>query len=277
LADLQAGLLRVLHDRSFFDDPTRIFRAVRLAVRLDLTIEPNTATLMRQAVQDGALSTVSMDRITHELRLIWQEPRSGKMMFFLDELGALERIHPDLPRVTRALRVEWSHDAPTEPEQRKAAYLVSLGFEFGAEAEGALSLARHLHLDAREAALVRDGAALAQVWPRLHDPLLRPSEVYRLLTPMSADALEAALWLPYRETDTQARLHLGHYLTNLRHVRPILTGDYIRELGIPPGPIYREALRALLEAKLDGELPTREDEERYLRQQLAERGLLPTE
>lgn len=275
LADLQASVLRVLHDRSFIDDPTRIFRAVRLAVRLALTIDPDTATLMQQAVKDGALATVSMDRITHELRLIWQEPLGGEMTFLLDEMGVLEQIHPDLSRTARASHETAPQDAPPEPEQRKAVYLVSLGFQFGGDVDSALALARHLRLDARETALVRDGAALAGVWPRLLDPSLRPSEIYRLLAPVSPEALEAFLWRPPEDGGTPARLRLNDYLTKLRHVRPDLTGDYIRSLGVPPGPVYREALGALLDAKLDGELPTREDEKRFLRAWLGERGLLP--
>ncbi|MEO5953395.1 MAG: hypothetical protein ABIQ44_13095, partial [Chloroflexia bacterium] len=89
LADLRSGLIRVLHDRSFIDDPTRLFRAVKLAVRLGGRVEVHTLELILQAVRDGVLATVSMDRITHELLLIMEEPRGEDVLAGLDKLGLL--------------------------------------------------------------------------------------------------------------------------------------------------------------------------------------------
>ncbi|MEA2491965.1 MAG: hypothetical protein QOH21_3757, partial [Acidobacteriota bacterium] len=60
--DLAARVVRVLHDQSFADDPTRIFRAVRLAVRLGFSLEEGTGRLMSEAIAGGALATVSKER-----------------------------------------------------------------------------------------------------------------------------------------------------------------------------------------------------------------------
>src|SRR5690349_11019813 len=72
--DLEARRLRVLHERSFLDDPTRLLRLVRYAARLRFTPEPETAALARAAIADGALATVSGPRIGAELRLALREP-----------------------------------------------------------------------------------------------------------------------------------------------------------------------------------------------------------
>jgi tRNA nucleotidyltransferase (CCA-adding enzyme) len=275
LADLQAGVLRVLHDRSFLDDPTRIFRAIRLSMRLGFDIEEHTGNLIWEAIQAGALDTVSTDRITHELRLIWREPLGDEVLFILDRTGVLEKIHPDLRRPVRS-----AHEAPAQiarlyPEDRKAAHLAALGFAFDGDVEAAHALARHLRLDAHETAVVRDAASLAAVWPRLLDAQLQPSGVRRMLAPLHPEALEAFRLVRHREGEMQAMAWLEEYLTKLRHIRPELTGDYLRSLGVPAGPVYREALGALLDAKLDGKLPTRNDEERFLQAWLKGRGLLP--
>jgi tRNA nucleotidyltransferase (CCA-adding enzyme) len=161
-----------------------------------------------------------------------------------------------------------------DPEIRKAANLAALGFSFDGGVDAAQTLARHLRLDARETAIVRDSAALAGQWPRLMDPGLRRAEVRRMLAPLSPEALEAFRLVTYPEEEYQAVLWLDEYLTQLRHVRPALTGDYLRELGVTPGPVYREALSALLDAKLDGEVRTRKDEERFVKDWLKQRGLM---
>ncbi len=74
LEDLDARRLRVLHDRSFIDDPTRLFRLVRYATRLGFEIEPHTRALVDRAIADGALGTVSGPRVGAELRLLAREP-----------------------------------------------------------------------------------------------------------------------------------------------------------------------------------------------------------
>jgi tRNA nucleotidyltransferase (CCA-adding enzyme) len=273
MADMQARVLRVLHDRSFIDDPTRIFRAVRLSMRLGFVIEVQTGNLMREAIQAGALGTLSMDRITHELRLIWREPLGADVLSALDRMRVLEKIHPDLRRPVRSTHEGPSKSASMDPEVRKSANLAALGFAFGGDVDAALALARHLRLDTPETTIVTDSAALAGKWPVLMDPGLRRSELRRLLAPLSTEALEAFRLMTYPEAEFQAIIRLDEYLSQLRHVRPALTGDHLRELGVAPGPVYREALNALLDAKVDGEVRTRKDEESFLLAWLKQRGL----
>ncbi len=88
--DITARVVRVLHDKSFVDDPTRIFRAVRLATRLGFTIEDATAELMRAAIKAGALGTVSRERIWRELFLAMDEEEAPAVLEQLCKEGALE-------------------------------------------------------------------------------------------------------------------------------------------------------------------------------------------
>lgn len=88
--DIRDGVIRVLHDRSFIDDPTRIFRAIRLATRLGFEIHPDTAKLMREAVEANALGTVSRERIWRELFLAMDEQEAPKVLAALAREGALE-------------------------------------------------------------------------------------------------------------------------------------------------------------------------------------------
>jgi tRNA nucleotidyltransferase (CCA-adding enzyme) len=84
--DLKKGLIRVLHDKSFMDDPTRIFRAVRFAVRLGFKIEPHTKKLMKNAVLDGLLGDVNAGRIRKEIELFLKEKNPKKCLDVFSKL-----------------------------------------------------------------------------------------------------------------------------------------------------------------------------------------------
>src|SRR5712691_3636728 len=90
--DLASRTIRVLHDNSFIDDPTRIFRAVRLAKRLGFSIEPHTGALIRKAIAAGALTTVSKERLWRELFLAMDERDAPKILLALRKEGALTAL-----------------------------------------------------------------------------------------------------------------------------------------------------------------------------------------
>jgi len=90
--DINARVVKVLHDASFIDDPTRVFRAIRLARRLGFSIGPHTAKLMRTAIRSGALSTVSKERLWRELFLAMDERDAPKILAYLHKEGALTAI-----------------------------------------------------------------------------------------------------------------------------------------------------------------------------------------
>ncbi|MFL5732585.1 MAG: CCA tRNA nucleotidyltransferase [Chloroflexia bacterium] len=269
LRDLQAGLIRVLHPNSFVDDPTRIPRAVKYAERLGFKIEPETFELILRAVRDGAIATVSTDRMVRELLLIMEEERAPAMLARLEDLGVLRAIHPDLgwPYDKDSPTVDIRSES-TSPAQRRDAYLAILGAEYAGAGEAgateAEALARALGLNARHVRLMRDAATLAGLWPRLGEEGLRPSQVYNLLRGLDVNTLHAFTRISALASDDVAWRNLHAYLDHYRHVKPLLDGAYLKELGVEPGPIYSRILGELREAKLDGQLPEREDEERFV-------------
>jgi len=95
---------------------------------------------------------------------------------------------------------------------------------------------------------------------------LPPSRVYRWLAEAS---LEAALALMARMERTELRRAIGDFLTRGRQTRPLLRGDDLRSLGLPPGPIYRDILNSLRYARLDGQVQSRDDELRFVRRRFA--------
>ena len=272
--DLASKLVRTLHAQSFSDDPTRIFRAVKYAVRLDFEIERGTLELMLQAVRDGSLATISTQRAMRELLMIMEEPKAEAMLAMLDQLGVLSSVHPGLAWAYPPGHIRLLHQDKLTAEQRRNAYLATIAAEYAAAPEEAEALARWLHLPSPLIVLMRDAARLANVWPRLSEENLKPSGVFSMLQGIGDDALEAFSRFEALTTDTAGWSRFTEYVARNRHKRPHLTGDFLRELGIEAGPIYREAMGALHDAMLDGVVTSRDDEERFLRGWLRERGLL---
>ena len=94
LADLRAGRRRVLHERSFLEDPTRLWRLARYRARLGFDVQEDTAALAAEAVAGGALATVSGARLGAELRLALGEHDALAALASLEDLGALGALHP---------------------------------------------------------------------------------------------------------------------------------------------------------------------------------------
>ncbi|MBE0415953.1 MAG: CCA tRNA nucleotidyltransferase, partial [Dehalococcoidia bacterium] len=93
-SDLERGLIRILHERSFIDDATRILRALRYEQRLSFKLEQNTERLLRQHI--SMLDTISGDRIRHEVELILKEEYPERTLERAEKLGVLQGIHPSL-------------------------------------------------------------------------------------------------------------------------------------------------------------------------------------
>jgi len=268
-ADLRDGIIRVLHSLSFVDDPTRMLRAARLEVRMGFQLDPRSEELIADALP--LLRRVSGERIWHELALIFREAEPERVLCRLETLGILAHIHPQLrcdrwlQKRYRILREELDPEQwHLDPADRTFLYLALMTYRL--EREALHELTDRLRLtrsDADDLLLLFDlKAALPQL-----GKLRRPSAVHHLLEPYPSRVLAAA-WVA---TDRRRpREYLFSYETTWRHVQPMLSGDDLMALGVPPGPIYRNLLNGLRDARLDGRVHTREEEEALLQTLLQE-------
>ena len=263
-ADLQRGLIRVLHNLSFIEDPTRMLRAVRLEQRLGFKIEPRTAQLMGDALD--MLHRVSGDRLRHELTLIFREGEPEKAMARLAELGVLRAIFAKLEFG------EWhasKFGAARESDCPKPiAYFGLLAYHLTqAEAREFAKRLKLRNVDIEtilQLLALRDEAAAPLSQPA---PSVAPSAIYRLLEDYADDAL---VIFAIATDDARVRERVDLFRTRLRAITPELGGDDLKRMGIPTGPAYRKILAQLREARLDGEITTRAQEEKWVRSQLAE-------
>jgi tRNA nucleotidyltransferase (CCA-adding enzyme) len=262
--DLGKGLIRVLHERSFRDDATRIWRAVRYEQRLDFRIEPATLALLEKGLT--RLKTVGGNRIRRELELILGEEAPEKTLTRAGELGVLARLHPSLAgdewlaETFARARESCQPDLP-----HPSLYLALLCYRLtAAETE---KLIDYLHLPAATAQVLRDTLAIKEKAGELSEPGLPPSRVYRRLHGLGLTALTAAQLATGSPTAAE---HIELYLSVLRHVNPVLGGEDLKRLGVPEGPRIKEVLQALREARLDGRIDSREEEEAMVRGFLGE-------
>jgi len=273
--DLRDKTLRIIHNLSFVEDPTRILRAARFEVRFGFHLGRHAEQLAVNAVQMGLLEKLAGIRLTTELQLILQEARPLAILQRLDQLGVLAAIHPRLTlgpameqRFKRAGEVlTWYGLLYQEPSATSwiVYFLTLLGDRTSAEAR---TILRRLNPPSRTAATVsRDLARLRTLSRQFQQGRdLLPSRVYRWLIDTS---LESILALMARMERAEVRKVIGDFLTTRRQVRPILRGDDLRALGIRPGPIYRDILNSLLYARLDGHVQSRDDELRFVRRRFA--------
>jgi tRNA nucleotidyltransferase (CCA-adding enzyme) len=279
LADLAAGRLRVLHDRSFLDDPTRLLRLARYFARLGFAVEKHTGELFVQAVAAGALNTVSGARLGAELRLALAEPAAPYTLLVLHALDVFPALHPWL-RHESALVREALDLLPAEG-RADLLLLASLLLTDALRAEGDPRAEMIAVLDWLEFPAGDRDRVVAAVMavPRLVEALPAagsPSALHAVVrgAPLEAIALAGALedmaLLGATDAAFQAKIGDGsmrhereeppvrqaarRWLQKLRHVRLRITGDDLLAAGIPEGPEIGRRLDAALDCKLDGEL-----------------------
>jgi tRNA nucleotidyltransferase (CCA-adding enzyme) len=264
-ADLQARLVRVLHDRSFQDDATRMLRAARYAARLKFEIEADTRELILRDLQ--SLDTVSGARLRGEMSRILREETAPEAVRILNELNVLARIHPLLglrPRTTENHRSGVRAGDPLEawraalhgphyaPVEQLGYCLVS-----NATTDGDVtSLSKRLHLTGSLERALRDAVRLKRLIDKLKSRDMRPSSVVEILEAFAP----AAVWAVGVESRGVVKERCLTYLRDWQHLRPAMNGFDLQRLGVT-GPLTGRALGRLRQALLDGEVATKSEEE----------------
>jgi tRNA nucleotidyltransferase (CCA-adding enzyme) len=274
--DLQAKQIRVLHPNSFIEDPTRIYRAVRFAVRLGFEIEPQTERYIRYAIASGIYEQVQnrqvagrvsapalQTRLKSELKYILQSSYWKAALRQLDHLGALRCIHPSLElddELSWQLRLadRWLRRFDRSQTLTRWQVLLEVLIADLAPSDRA-PVAQNLQLSAdgidRLDQLETVQSALANL-----STSQQPSQVVQQLKPYELPLLI----LVAVKSSRSIRRQIWRYLTVWAHVKPLLDGNDLKALGYKPGRQFKQILDDLLVATLDGELHDRAEAEAYL-------------
>jgi tRNA nucleotidyltransferase (CCA-adding enzyme) len=262
--DLQAKRIRILHDQSFTDDATRIWRALRYEQRLDFHLERKTQSLLQRDIP--RLETISADRIRYEMECIFKEKCPEKVFKRAYGLGVLAALHPSL-KGNGALKENFAKARQECPPDAPAFDLYLALLAYPLTSEEIEQLISRLNLSKLSAKKLRDTIAIKNRMRSLSTPGISPSAIYKLLHEFSPSALEANSLATQSAVASQA-IHL--FLNQLKDIQVSLTGDDLIQMGIPPGPLIKEILGLLHQAKLNGKIATRHDEEEIIKGWLAQ-------
>jgi tRNA nucleotidyltransferase (CCA-adding enzyme) len=256
LEDLAARRLRVLHEQSFRDDPTRLLRLARYSSRLGFSPDERTSKLAAEAVAAGALHTISRARFGAELRLALAEPDPVSALAAFDSLGALAALDPamrfDAPLAVAAL-------AELPGDGRKDALLLAILLSAPAGAPGEDEPALRALLDGLE---LSAGEREPAIRAALDAPLLAASlaralsaaELYDVAGGQTVEAIALAAALGEARGEREVAPAARRWLSDLREVRLQINGEDLLAAGIAPGPEVGRRLEQALRRKLDGEL-----------------------
>ncbi|MBF0521650.1 MAG: hypothetical protein HQL24_01190 [Candidatus Omnitrophica bacterium] len=260
--DLKSRTIRILHDKSFLDDPTRILRAVRFEQRFAFSIEPKTIGLLERALKQECFCSVTAPRLFAEFKKILKEKDPVKCFTRLNQLNAMEFLagakQINLEVFRRLNRRDFSQDSsawliycmalmesisPPKKEQ------VLNKFPFTREEKQSLSQA----------------GRLKTVWAALQKKDLTKSGVYAILKPFSLDVV---LYFLARAQEPMVRARIKRFLEKDSKVAVCLTGHDLKNLGVVVGKDIGLVLNELLYRKIDKGYKTKAQERQWVKKYL---------
>lgn len=252
--DLEQHKIRIMHENSFKDDATRIFRALRYEQRFNFSLEGRTLSLLEQ--HKAFLNTISPERIRYEFECIFSESIPEKPLARAGCLSVLGQMVSGLQFGSE--ECEWfekARDACRPERPPDELYLALAGYRLSRQ-DAAAFIAR-LNLARNPRKVLVDAGRIQSKMARLSEPGTLPSEIYRLINPAGETAVQACL---IAESCPVARKNLALYLDKLQFVKTELDGKDLTWLGVKPGPVTGRLLKTLLYARLDGKVASRQDE-----------------
>lgn len=264
--DLKEKAIRVLHNLSFIEDPTRILRAIRFEQRFGFRVGKQTASLMRNAVKMGLIDRLGGQRLFHELQHIFMEEDPLPAIRRMGEFGVMEALCPGSCFDAKAERlfvkikevILWYKlSFLDEPLESWRVYF--LGFLCRLKPDELQKALTRLDLpqNARERIIWTFQRVNDVLNDFLRLPPLRPSDIYRALQPFGPEELLLMMAKTNREEVQRA---ISYYFHRYRYVKPEIGGKELKAMGIPPGPLYTRILTAVRDAKLNGDVKSLDDE-----------------
>ncbi|MCX5810043.1 MAG: CBS domain-containing protein [Proteobacteria bacterium] len=279
--DIKERAIRVLHSLSFVEDPTRVFRAIRFEYRFDFHIGKHTLNLIKNAIKMNFLSKIRGKRIWTELTLTLMEDSPEKILKRLQELDLLRFIYPTLAFDKEKERLfinmhnvlKWYELLYSgKPCDRIQFYI--LGLVDHVKEEDVLEFCRKTETtESFKERLVENAKHIGETMLKLAIGLqmMKKSEIYKQLEPLS---LEAKLFIMSKTRSEEIKKSISNYITYKDSYKPLLTGIDLKHMHIKEGPVYKEILDHLKEAKIDLNLKTKDDEAGFIKDYITKHGII---
>ncbi|RKX98835.1 MAG: polya polymerase, partial [Spirochaetes bacterium] len=267
--DIKERVIRVIHNLSFVEDPSRIFRAIRFEQRYQFQLGKHTLNLIRSTIKTGFLSSIGAHRIFLELLLIFKEKDPVAILRRLNSLGVLKAIDPKLELsesrlslVSKVQKVLSWFDLLFLDEKvtRWIVYIYSIIDHLNFK-EASLLLERFSISEKKKKEILKSREELIRILNEIYkrnisNGELTRSEIYNFLKDLRTEAI---LFMMAKTDQTAIQRYISIYITELRKEKVIIGGDDLKEMGFTPGPMFKKILNELLMAHLENKVSTKEE------------------
>ena len=265
--DLKDKVVRVLHNLSIVEDPSRAFRAVRFEQRLGFRIGSQTESFIKHAVKKKFIHKLSGSRLYNELVLMLKEPHPLSCVRRMKELDLLQFIHPKMLKNKKSFEVMERVEEVFSlskivhlVQDCDEGYVYLLAMLYSLDGREFSRAATRLHLSQKQRRRMREDLdhSKSRLKTFKRKSKLQPSEIYNLLSDLSP---EAVLLLMAVSGSEQINKHILRFFTEYHDSAQLsLTGDDLIDMGIQPGPVFKTVFQALRDARVNGLIHSREEE-----------------
>lgn len=272
--DLKERVIRTLHNLSFVEDPTRAFRAVRFSERFGFKISKHTENLIKTAVRMNIFDKLSGTRIYDELTLTFKETNPVKALQSMDSYGLLRVIHPSI-RLTKDLlklletvneTVIW-YNLLYLQSPCKCYMLFIMALLYKLSEDERLKALKRLSVNTHETEMIlKMYVSTQEILSKLN-----PADNYSVYQLLKSQPIEALLFAMAVTKNEERKKAISLFLLKLKHIKPIITGLDLKEMGICEGPIYSQILNKIIEGRIKGHIITKEDEINLVKHYVSEK------
>ena len=274
--DLREKVVRVLHNLSFVEDPTRVFRAIRFEQRFGFTIGKLTLSLIKNAVDINCFKDLSGRRLFMEIKLLLMENNPIRAIERMNEVDLLQIISPAI-QYTESMKsilenikavISWFNLLFLE-ESYEPWKVFWYGMTTSLDGKAFQNLCeRMLMNDIESRQMTAQRIKINSVLDSLFK--LNMDDNFRIYTLLSQYDTEILLFLMAKANNEKIKKSISNYFTKLKGTKVKLKGKDLKEMGFKPGPLYKEIFTRLLEARINGLVSSKEEERNYLKENFKE-------
>jgi tRNA nucleotidyltransferase (CCA-adding enzyme) len=268
--DLKDKVIRVLHNLSFVEDPTRVLRAIRFEQRFGFKIEKLTLSLIKNAVNIDCFKALSSRRFFLELKLLLMEHEPLLAIERLNESDLLQFVSPEI-KWTKGKKglleeikavISWfDHLYLEEPYEPWKVYWHGLTSNLNPKT--LQQVAEHMQItDQKGLKSLTQMAAVDETLEKLYK--FNGSDHYALFKLLSQFDTDILLFMMAKAKNKSCKRYISIYFTRLKNIRGFLKGRDLKKLGFQPGILYKQIFETVLQARLNQVINTKEDELQFV-------------
>jgi tRNA nucleotidyltransferase (CCA-adding enzyme) len=269
--DLAQKKVRILHDLSFIDDPTRILRAIRFEQRYDFKIEEKTLKNLKKAVKLKMLGIVEPQRLREEIILLLKEKNPLKAIKRIKKLIGFDFIFPRLPITRKSYRLIGAVDKEVKwfkekcPHRRHPdiwlIYFMALLDPLNIK-QARRVCRKFVFTKGEEKRILSYFSLRSKIISKLSQTKVKPSSIFSALEPLSYEVL---ILLKAKARLAHIQKRIQDFLRIYNGTEISLGGHDLKGLGLAPGPHYQQIFRQVLNARLNGRIKSHQEELEFVR------------